>query len=595
MSFSKQIASRLLTLVFPAISMVIVSGGSAGGLQISFPATMEDGEVRQQEVVLRRRSLRERFDRFDLVYSGDFYRFGTYGDRSRAFRPDHFYNVNNLSLFGQVKLQNGLDYELQLTNRYATDPAVTFRDDVHVTSFYSSLGRKDVWLTRVGDLYPNLSRYTLNRFAKGGQAWFNRPVGDDLVVRLTGVLGRVERSREMTSLRRVAIGSAATIESARQVRYRPAWTVGYRYAGASDQLGSVDNALNLADLQIDGHSVVYSAQLPWGLGFQGENAWSQGTTDRRVNRSRDGYAWSADLSWLKQSRDPYSGLARLAPFAAQAFWELTDPYFQAPLGIASADQRRWGGRTAHRFNPNVDWTLSFLRLEDNVRDQGLNTNITRTSNAVVNFRPFLLFGEEKNWTHLLPESVRAVRMKMDFRFNDRDASNGLTNQKIEDYIYQVLYANWGWNFTGDYQFQITDDDAVPVSDRRLQAYGVRMTRPFHWREWNMRFFPLLAYRVSRDRFRLTGSATRLQTTTAGVSVNWEELSGMLNYTYADADRTPAGNDYRQQRIASSVTYKPYLYPNFSSTLTYGYGDVDDEQPRRSYRQTETRLIVGYTF
>lgn len=589
-------AVRRVASIAPCLLLIVISGGLPSlALQVTFPVTLENGEVVQRPVEVRSRSLRERFDRFDLVYGGDYYRFGTYGDRSRAFRPDHFYNVHNLSLFGQVQLKNGLDYELQLTNRYATDPAVTFRDDVHVTSFYTSLGRKNVWQVRAGDLFPNLSRYTFNRFAKGAQFWYQHPLGDDYILRTSGVFGRTERSREAVSLRRVAVGTAATFESVRQVRARPAWTLGYRFAGASDQLGSVDNARSLADLQVDGHSVVYSAQLPWGFGLTGENAWSDGTTNRRTNRNRSGYAWSTDLAWLKPNREPYQGIARLFPFAAQAYWELTDPYFLAPLGIASADQLRWGGRTAHRFNPHIDWTMSFLRLEDNVRNQKGLTTATRVSNAVVNLRPFFLFGDGENWTHRLPESVRAIRMKLDFRYNDRDASNARTNQKIEDYIYQVLYTNWGWNFTGDYQFQLTDDDAAPNADRRLQAYGVRMTRPLHWREWNMRFFPVAAYRVSRDRFRLTGTATRLQTTTAGMTVNWEELSGTVNYNYTDADRYPSGNDYVQQRVTSSVTYKPYLYPNFSSTLFYAYGDVDDETVRRSYRQTETRLTIGYTF
>lgn len=564
-------------------------------IQISFPTQLENGDTEQLAVVVRGRSLRERFDRFDLVYTGDYYRFGTFGDRSRAFRPDQTYTNNNLSLFAQKKLENGLNYEIQMTDRFTTDPALTIRDDVHITSFYTSLGRPNVWLLRAGDIYPNLSRYSFIRSAQGGLAQYNRDLGDNLVVRLSGVLGSVERAREAATLRRAAVGSAATLESRRVVRGRPSWTIGHRFAAASDQLGSVDNARSLPDLQVDVHTVAYTAQLPHGFNLNGENGWSKGTSDRRTLRYRNGYAWSTNINWIKPSPTPYVGIRRLAPFAAQAYWELVDPYFQSPLGNVAANQLRWGGLTNHRFNENIDWTLSFLRFEDNVRNQGLVTTASRTSNAVVNMRPFRLFGASPAWTDYLPGSVRDIRTKLDFRYNLRDASNNSVNQKIEDYIYQVLYMNWGWNFTGDYQFQIIDDDVVPSAEHRLQAYGIRMARSFLWREWNMRFFPTLGYRISRDRALITGTSTRLQTTNFGMAVNWEELSAMVNYTISDADKAPSGNDYVLKRVRTSLTYKPYLYPNFSGTLTYGYVDDDDELQSRSYRQTETRLAVSYIF
>ena len=79
------------------------------------------------------------------------------------------------------------------------------------------------------------------------------------------------------------------------------------------------------------------------------------------------------------------------------------------------------------------------------------------------------------------------------------------NAKIEDYIYSLTYNNWGTTFVGDYSFQITDDDATPTNDRRVQAWGLQASRPFHYKKYDVRFFPRLSYRYSRDRFRLTGA------------------------------------------------------------------------------------------
>jgi len=239
--------------------------------------------------------------------------------------------------------------------------------------------------------------------------------------------------------------------------------------------------------------------------------------------------------------------------------------------------------------------MSFLRLEDNVRNQKAVTTPSRTTNLTSNLRPFKLFGDTGSWTQKLPQSVRDIRARIEFRYNDRDATDGTVNSKTEDYIYQLLYTNWGVNWTGDYQFQITDDDRTPTSDRRLQAFGLRAVRSFHYKKFNIRFFPSIGYRVSRDHFRLTGNSTDLQTTNFGLTTTWEELSGNFNYTIQDSNREPGGNDFLQNRFNGSITYKPYLFPSFQSVLTYGYTDQDEETGSRAYRQTETRLTMAYTF
>ncbi len=566
---------------------------AASALSVTFPIEMGSGEAEPRQIVMRGRSLKERFDRLELRYGTDIYRFGLYGDRSRAFRPDKTYFTHTFGGLVASRMKNGLDYEIKMNLRTVTDPTLSFRDDLHFTGFYATYGRKNVWNLRGGDLFPNLSRYTLNRFVKGLQGNYTRPL-DSVRLNFTGVFARAERAREAATLRRVALGASATAESLKLVRSLPLWTAGYRFASASDQLGSVDNVRALSDLQVDVHSFEYGYRFPGGWSLAGENAWSGGTTNRRLLRDRNGYAWRTDVNWLRANPKPYEGILRLMPFALQFSWELNDPYFQSPLGVAAPNQMRWNVRTAHRFSPNADWTLSYLRLEDNVRNQLLLTNATRVTNGVLNMKPFLLFGSP-SWTDRLPESVRNIRSKLEFRFSDRDASNGSVNNKIEDYLYTLQYANWGMNFTGEYQFQITDDDVTPRSDRRLQVYGLRVTRPLHWKAFDIRFFPQAGYQVSRDRFRLTGASSRLQTTTLGMGVNWEELGGMVNYTILDADRAPGNSDYLQNRVNMALTYKPYLYPGFQGTLSYGYLDNDEEAFNRSYRQTETRLTLSYTF
>jgi hypothetical protein len=459
---------RLRHIALPFLLLITITSGALRALEITFPVDVSRTDRGDG------RSVKEIFDRFEGTYSGDFYRYGTYGDRSRAFRPDQTFFLNNIGINMAKTMENGLDYDLKMTTRFIDDRAISYRDDPHITSFYSTIGRKDVWRVRAGDLFPNLSRYTFSRFAKGFQGNYDRDIGA-IKLRTAGVVARTERAREGSTLRRVARGAAATFESPTRIRNRPRWMIGYRLGSSYDALSSVDNPqvfTGIRDHKIDVHSVEYGAQLPGGWSYRGENAWSRGDTTFFHRSPRHGYAWNSDLFWTRQNRTPYAGIRRLLPIAFQLNWEITDPYFVAPLGIAGSDQYRWNTRTAHRWNENLDWNVGFLRLQDNVRNQreDRRTTITHATTLSLNSRPFMLIGGSP-WTNNLPPSIRAIRTKFDLRFSDRSRSDFGINQKVEDYQYSVMYSNWGINFTGDYQFQITDDDVTPTAANRPTASG----------------------------------------------------------------------------------------------------------------------------
>lgn len=588
---------RLKLLLVLALATLIA--GDALALQISFPIEAGDGKQIAQSVGLKARSLKEYFDRLQISYGLDAYRIGTQGDRTRAFRPDKTYYQNLLGGRAVKTLKNGVELESNLSLRHVTDPIITIRDDVHITSFYGSATKKDRWSIRAGDLYPNLSRYTFSRFSEGLMGSYMNDVGP-VRWNLTGVFSQTERAREANTLRRGASAGAATFSSLTMVRNKPKWEIGYRQSHASDKVKSVDNHGAAVDLHVGSQAVIYSTNLPSGWSIDGENSWSSGTPNRKSltdSHVRDGFAWLTNISWLKDfSSKPYEGIQRLRPFAFQANWELVDPYYLSPLGVAAADQQRWTVRTAHRWNENLDWGISHLRLQDNVRNQKNVTSTSRTTSVSVNTSFFKLFDEESStWIKLLPESFLDMKMRGEFRFNDRDASDATVNSKIEDYVYSVTYNNWGTTFTNDYSFQISDDDATPANDRRVQTWGVLATRPIHWKKLDVRLFPRMGYRLSRDRFRLTGRYSDIQTTTLGIGVNWEELSANLNYLILDSNREPAGTDYLQNKVSGDFTYRPYLFPGFQGTLGLAYTDYNDETTSRDYTQLETKMTIRYVF
>lgn len=584
--------------IIAALSVVLMIIGPAHSLDISFPVESGSGAAVRQRAESGVRTLKGYFDNFQVTYSGDVYRSSVDGDRSRVFRPDDTYWQNLTGITMAKNLENGTDYDIRMTLRHTTDPVITNRDDIHFTSFIATYRRPDVWEMRAGDLYPNLSRYTFNRFAEGWQGRHFTNIGDGLRLRTEGVIGRTQRARENATLLRAALGGGLTLESKRIVNNRPIWDLGVRHGYAADKLGSVDNHGTLADLHLGVTSVVYNASLPSGWRVEGENAWSVGSSNRKTSPAdQNGYAWLTNINWSPpRTSEPYEGMERLRPFAFQFNWELVDPYFLTGLGVAAADQKRWSARTAHRWNRYFDWTLSHLRLEDNVRDQKAVTNISRTSTISLNSTPFRLFNPEfTTWIEKVPESVKNIQARTEFRYNRRDASDASVNAKIEDYNYSLTYQNWNATFRGDYHFQITDDDARPNNERRVQEWGMLVTRPFHWKEWDVRFFPRMSYRYSRDLFRITGTATRLQTATFGLGANWEELSGTLNYVITDSNRDPAGSDYLQNRINGSITYRPYLFPSLQTTLSGSWLDYDAENPTENFNQLESKLSVRYAF
>ncbi|MBL4888667.1 MAG: hypothetical protein JKX97_01440, partial [Candidatus Lindowbacteria bacterium] len=451
-----------LLCVFTVLCLIT---GPVTALQISFPVDVGDGQQTARSISLKARSLKEYFDRFQMSYSGEAYRFGTYGDRSRAFRPDNTDFQNLFGLRAAKKLENGINLETNIGMRHTTDPIISNRRDLQFTSFYASAGRKDKWLLRVGDLYPNLSRYSFSRFAEGALGKYTQNY-DKFNIKYDVVAARTQRARENNTVERYASAVAATFESPNKVRNKPSWNIGYRMSQADDQLNSVDNHGSIADLHIGVQSVVYGANSKSGWTMTGENAWSNGYADRKRDPLvRQGYAWLTNIGWRKSYRaKPFEGIARIRPVAFQFNWELVDPYFQTALGVAASDQKRWSARSGHKWNENLDWTLSHLRLEDNVRNQKLTTTVSRTTTVGVNTNFFKLFDPNNStWLKLLPESIRNMKMRGEFRYNDRDASDNTVNAKIEDYVYSITYKNWGMSFKNDFSFQITDDDATPTN------------------------------------------------------------------------------------------------------------------------------------
>lgn len=49
------------------------------------------------------------------------------------------FGLNNIGINMAKTMENGLDYELKVTTRFIDDRAISYRDDPHITSFYSTI------------------------------------------------------------------------------------------------------------------------------------------------------------------------------------------------------------------------------------------------------------------------------------------------------------------------------------------------------------------------------------------------------------------------------------------------------------------------
>lgn len=546
-------------------------------------------------------------DKIDASYGIDWYRTQTTGNTARAFRPSNTFQLHNVTA-GFKDRFGAVDADIQTALRWTNDNTITRTRDYKIMSFSAQFDRRDAWFLRFGDIFPNFSPYTFSRSAQSGaHGFYNIPIWGGQF-RITGAAGIANREQEYTG----------GTEAGQYRRWASGGSLGWDGDGPGP-LGKLQVSLQASSAHDDGSSITsrrtsggtpiplmdidvysfrYAVQLPAGFSWRGEDAYSDGNRDRTRSPSlqRYGTAHNTVLDWSRPSSwGAARSLGRLLPIRFRADYEWVDPDFLTELGSAAVDQLRWGANSDFRWNENLDWTVSHLRNEDNVRERLTTStapiiNINRISSLRMNVRPFALLGLQS-----LPEHIRALRYTAEFRYNDRDATNNSANQKIEDYIQSLDYRVAGMNWGADYKWQLRDDDITALSDRRMDEWGLRVSRPFTWSMWEVRFMPTAGYRSSVDRTLRGESLTKTHTGNIGLGITFGEFTLQTGYMIMDVDRNLRAADMLSRQFTGSLGFRPVFFPDLNMTFSFRHQDVREENPANSFREIETKAHVDYRF
>ncbi|RMH58756.1 MAG: hypothetical protein D6679_03850 [Candidatus Hydrogenedentota bacterium] len=545
------------------------------------------------------------YDRLYLNYAVDVYRTGTYGNQSRSFTPpktfqQHYINVGYTDRFNDISI------DARSTLRWTDDVTLTRSRDFKIQSIYAQAEKRNRWGLRFGDVFPNLSPYVYNRSAQyGSHLWYRRPgFGGEL--KLIGTAGITRREQEFIGgtepgqYRRYAYGAGIEWEGKGPGPFKKV-KAGLVGSLAMDDRSSLNIHSNtsgpIPELRIGVSSFKYEAALPFGLTWRGEDAYSEGDRDRTQGGalSRTGWAHRSALDWrlpfvLEKKRRIAT---RLLPVALRADYEWVDPDFLTELGSAAVDQQRWGGGADFRWSNALTWNLSYFFNNDNVLHRITSgaalVNSNQVTTARMSAKPFALTGSTT-----LPLNLQNLQYGFEFRHNKQAASNGISNRKIEDYNHSLSYRNWGFAFGGDYKYQLTDDDVSATNDRRIDNWGVRISRPFVYSVYEVHLTPFASYRHVADRTRTGSNFTRTQTSNVGLNATWGEFNVNLGYTQVDVDRNQKNNDSLNRLYNANISFRPYAVPGLNITFTTRYQDQFEENGT-GFRQLETRGHVDYTF
>lgn len=546
-------------------------------------------------------------DKVDFAYGIDWYRTKTDGNRARSFKPDNVFQLHNVSAgyrekFGEVNV------DLQTSLRWTNDFTISRSDDYKIQSIYGNFERPEKWGLRLGDIFPNFSPYTFSRSARyGSHGWYRHPLWGGHI-KAVGAIGITNRDQEAGvteagQYRRWAGGSSLDWDG-EGPGFLGRTVAGFRFSSARDDASSIVSRYSasgtpIPKLDIDVYSFKYDAELPWGLTWKGEDAYSNGVRDMAASNPlhRYGTAHNTTLDWRRPSAwsAPVS-FARILPVSVRADYEWVDPDFLTELGSASVDQQRWGVNTDHKWSDALDWTASYIRNEDNVKKR-IKTgnapviNISQTATFRTNIRLFELASGLWN----SPEHLRSLRYGFEFRHGDQDASNGSSNRKTEDYSHTVDYRNWGINWNADYKIQLTDDDITAANDRRVDDWGIRASRSFTYSVWEFRITPSIAYRHSVDGTLRGENLNRTQTGNFGLGISQGEFTLNTGVTLTDIDRNLQNADSLNKVYTASIGFRPVFMEGLNMTFSIRHQDMEEENKTNRFQQTEGRAHVDYRF
>ena len=224
----------------------------------------------------------------------------------------------------------------------ATDDPVIDNHTWHITHLYTKVEKPEEYLVEFGDIYSNLSTYSMALAIEGLQGWQEIKIGEKAKIGAQATAGRVFRGIERNNYERKVIGS--------RLYYSPYQNLqmGINFSRNWDDTGSIsDKNLSIDDLSPDSNNVfsydinLYNADW-WifnAINFYSEIAYSWFDDNIKNRDVNSHYDWAFRWGISGQVEELF----------LNADYERVNPDFHTNLGSAPADLEQFNLNGTYRL------------------------------------------------------------------------------------------------------------------------------------------------------------------------------------------------------------------------------------------------------
>lgn len=395
----------------------------------------------------------------EYVATGEIHRTGGAGDKTLLRRGEFF--TNELRLTTDQALA-GWDWINQVHLRKTPDPKIDKRKDLHLLGFTSELSNP-LWRFTAGDLFADLSQYTMTTAARGAQAVFKNERFE-----AKAVAGYSNAANGGANYLRYVYGTRWESLLAKEIAMFKDLRVGVNFSGAEDDASSIDFAHDVADASNRVGSVTAKFKLWDSTDVDGELAKSW--TDENT----------ADLNDVDRKMGTALRLrsdTRLEKTKLGLGYEWVGADFRTLNGSAIPDKVEVSSRLDHRFNSYWAGEAGYRIFYDKLDKSALNKRtMTQAPTLAINWTP-----ASEEW--LLKDFYSRAYCDRRERVSQDDDTGQVDFLSHETgFQSEFMMDRTRWNV--EYAIREEDDDFTKTNDRLIHigSAGAHWSQLFFGKE-----------------------------------------------------------------------------------------------------------------
>ncbi len=483
---------------------------------------------------------------------------GIWGDKSRSFLTQGWFEQHNLTARYSKRTEQGIDINSQINAQATDDPLITAqRGKWQLLGGFFSAEKPQHFRIEGGNIVPQASRATLTASVLGVGGYYQSRV-PKAPTRVTLIGGQIQPSVEGRQFQRGVAGVSVAQGVSGGLGSVKLQANAFR---VEDMDGSIEHKLGLSRFASWVYSLNADIRSRLGLGLASEAAFTRSDNGQINGRS----------VWLSPS-------FRKGIFSAAANLEKNTPRFINPVGSISSDLEKADATLAvgkvHQITANALYTVN------NVEGQLSATSKTRSLGATAKTVPF---------QH--SDALKALSINGDYRLTRADgASHGQTQQ-----------AGLGLGWTSEGISASLRGEYVPFRDyndtannrdtyRGIWQMGLRLAN-----EAGVTLNPYWNLSAERSRNLASNLKSRSQTASAGLIATYLDRFALgLRHDFQYRVSQPNERTLRNNATQVSTRFQLKTAAPIQLGLSYTYKDYRDSSLNR-FGENELRGTVNVKF